>query len=334
LSFVVSFWLTAKFSKSGSYLYILDYPNARSLHSRPVPRGGGVAILVGIYLIGIFALYDVAEMRLIAIAFATLLLAAIAFIDDRTGLSPVIRIAVHLGVAIGLVASGLWLEEIELPGMRFDIGGWLGAVVTAAFVVWLINLYNFMDGIDGLAAGMAVFGFGALAAMGWLEGQPGFFLLSTIIAAAAAGFLIFNFPPARIFMGDVGSSSLGLLAAAVSVWGAVENIFPLWSAILVFSPFITDATVTLLRRLVRGEKIWEAHRSHYYQRLVRLGLGHRKTVLFQYGLMVGCGASAIAGREAPAGMQWLILVGWISLYSAYFSAVSLFERRNQRAAGP
>ncbi len=334
MSFVVSFWLTARFSKPGSRLYILDHPNARSLHLHPIPRGGGVAILAGVYLIGIFALHDVAEVRLIAIAFAVLVLAAIAFMDDRAGLSPVIRIAVHLGVAVGLVVSGLRLEEIELPGMRFDIGGWLGVVVTAAFVMWTINLYNFMDGMDGLAGGMAVFGFGALAAMGWLDGHLGFFLLSTIIAAAAAGFLIFNFPPARIFMGDVGSSSLGLLAAAVSVWGAVQNIFPLWSALLVFSPFIADATVTLLRRLVRGEKIWEAHRSHYYQRLVRLGLSHRKAVLLQYGLMVGCGVSAIACRGAPAGVQWLILIGWISLYSVYFSAVSLFERRSHGTAGP
>jgi hypothetical protein len=144
---------------------------------------------------------------------------------------------------------------------------------------------------------------------------------------AAGEYLLFNFPPARIFMGDAGSSLLGFLAAGLSLWGSVEGIFPLWIAVLVFSPFIVDATVTLGRRLWRRERVWEAHKSHCYQRLVQLGWGHRKTVLWEYLLMMLCSISAVAALYLAPAHQWLLLVSWIFVYVILIALVSRLEGR-------
>ncbi len=154
------------------------------------------------------------------------------------------------------------------------------------------------------------------------------------MAAASAGFLVHNFPPAKIFMGDTGSTTLGFLAAACILWGSKSGLFPFWVAILVFSPFIVDATVTLLRRLLRGEKIWEAHRTHYYQRLVLLGWGHRWTVLAEYVLMLACaGSAALAVHLSPAG-QVALAVGWILVYGLLMWGVGRLERRRATVSAP
>lgn len=263
------------------------------------------------------------------LAIGALVLAMTAAIDDRTGLSPGMRMAIHLAVAASVAAFGLRMDSLELPGIEWNLGKWPAGVISVLFLVWMVNLYNFMDGMDGFAGGMAVFGFGALAVLGWQAGHPTFSQLSAIIAAASAGFLVLNFPPARIFMGDVGSATLGFLAGALSIWGVQEAVFPFWVPILIFSPFVADATVTLIKRLVRGEKVWEAHRSHYYQRLVRLGWGHKKTVLFQYLLMLGCAVTAIWAVHGSAKQQWFAIIGWTAVYGLYFAAVPLLERRDQ-----
>lgn len=198
------------------------------------------------------------------IAFPLLLVATISFLDDVKNLPVLLRLAVHGIAAFALVSGGL-----TLPGM-------IGAVVSWFAIVWMMNLYNFMDGMDGLAAGMAVFGFGFLGLAAWLSGNMEYAQLVWIVAASALGFLIPNLPPARIFMGDTGAVTLGMLAAAFSLWGVHDHVFPVWFPILVFSPFIVDATVTLIRRALRREKVWQAHREHYYQCLVLLGLGTSK----------------------------------------------------------
>ena len=190
-----------------------------------------------------------------------------------------------------------------------------------------MNLYNFMDGMDGFAGGMAVIGFGTFAVFGWLAGQQLFAALNLIVAAAAGGFLLFNFPAARIFMGDIGSSSLGFLAAAFMLWADRNGIFPLWIGVLVFSPFIVDATVTLIRRILRRDKFWEAHKRHYYQRLVQLGWGHRRTVLWEYAVMVLCAVSALIARYlAPSG-QWIMIAMWLLAYLVIMIVVHELEAR-------
>jgi UDP-N-acetylmuramyl pentapeptide phosphotransferase/UDP-N-acetylglucosamine-1-phosphate transferase len=321
-SFAISVWFTRRFCDPDSAVYILDHPNDRSLHDQPMPRGGGLAILIAIIVCGTIVILLSPASSLLWIGLGILIVASVSFIDDRHAVPPLYRFVAHAAAAVVLLYGGFILQRLLIPGVSWEWSSIVGAIVSALFIVWMINLYNFMDGMDGFAGGMAVLGFGAFAAMGWMAGHGTFFAISLIIVAASAGFLIFNFPPARIFMGDVGSSTLGLLAAALSLWGAREGVFPFWVAVLVFSPFIMDATVTLIRRLLRREKVWQAHKTHYYQQLVQAGWGHRKTVLLEYAIMLGCGVSALWSMRATDEIQLGILIAWILFYFAFFFWVS------------
>jgi len=205
--------------------------------------------------------------------------------------------------------------------------GWIAVPVTILFFMWMTNLYNFMDGMDGFAAGMTVLGYGFLGFLAWKGGHQFIMLLSFLIVSAAGGFLLYNLPPARIFMGDVGSVSLGFIAAALAVMGVQDGLFDVWVPLLIFSPFIVDATVTLARRLLRGEKVWQAHREHYYQRLVLAGWGHRKTMLAEYFLMAACGITAVAYGQAGESWRLAILLGWVIVYTFLALGVCGVERR-------
>ncbi len=245
--------------------------------------------------------------ELIWLACSAMIVAIISFIDDHSHVSVKVRFSVHLLAAIALVAGGLHGQSIDLPSVHVNLPAGIAQVLSVLFIVWMTNLYNFMDGIDGFAGGMAVIGFGTLGLLGYLAGDGYYAAICWVIAVASAGFLVWNFPPARIFMGDIGSSTLGLLAAALSLWADRDGLFPLWLSMIVFAPFIFDATLTLVRRTLQGERIWEAHRSHYYQRLVQAGWSHRRTVLWEYGLMLLCGMSALCAFRAPVATQWLII---------------------------
>jgi UDP-N-acetylmuramyl pentapeptide phosphotransferase/UDP-N-acetylglucosamine-1-phosphate transferase len=179
----------------------------------------------------------------------------------------------------------------------------LKLVLLVLAVAWITNLYNFMDGSDGLAAGMSVIGFGTYALAATLGGDVSLSVLSLALAAASAGFLVFNFHPAKIFLGDVGSIPLGFLAAALGIVGWRNDLWPLWFPVLAFGPFIGDATLTFVKRLVRGERVWHAHRDHYYQRMVRMGLGHRGTACVAYAAMLLCAAAALYGRDKAVPLQ-------------------------------
>ena len=274
-----------------------DLPNDRSLHEIPTPRIGGLGILFGI--ITWFALFGPRGM--LAIALPTLGLAVISLMDDYFGLRARVRLPIHMIAAVAFI----WL---------MGISDWV--VVLSAFflIVWMTNLYNFMDGTDGLAGGMALFGFGAYGFAAWHAGMPDMAWMNWAIAAAALGFLIFNFPPARVFMGDAGSIPLGFLAGALGVSGWEQKIWPAWFPVLVFSPFLVDATVTVMRRGLRGERIWQAHKSHYYQRLVRLGYSHRQLALREYGLMAAVGASALWVLLSGFEFGGLLLMLWAIVY--------------------
>jgi UDP-N-acetylmuramyl pentapeptide phosphotransferase/UDP-N-acetylglucosamine-1-phosphate transferase len=171
-----------------------------------------------------------------------------------------------------------------------------------------------MDGSDGLAGGMTVAGFGVYAVAAFAGGLTELSILGAAIAGAAAGFLIWNFHKARIFMGDSGSVPLGFLAAALGLLGWQAGTWPMWFPVLVFSPFIADASMTLLKRYLRGEKLSQAHRSHYYQRVLRMGLGHRGTALAAYVLMLAAAGSALAARTWPDTAVILLLAAWVAIY--------------------
>jgi len=310
LVFAVSCLLTWWFASAYSPIQIHDRPNERSLHKHPIPCTGGLAILAGIafgwgWLVFSHGLPDTMLWILAAVA----LVAGISVLDDVFDLPPILRLTVHLIAASVLVMGGIGL-----------FSGWIGALITIPGIVWMLNLYNFMDGMDGFAGGMTLFGFGFLSAAGWVHGTGDYALYAALVAAAALGFLCMNFPPAKIFMGDVGSATLGLLAAAFSLWGIHDDLFPLWFPLLVFSPFIVDATVTLLRRAWRREKVWLAHRTHYYQRLVQAGWGHKKTVLAEYTLMLGAGSSAILLMVYP-DWRFAGLIAWCAIYMLLACAV-------------
>lgn len=329
IAFIVSVFLCWLFMRTDSRFHILDYPNERSMHSKPVPRSGGVSILAGIYLsITGWAIW-VGEVPSVVfwIVGAGLFVAIVSFLDDRFSLSIGYRIVVHFISASLLVYGGLGLEAIPFPGGALIPGKVLGILITLLVVIWMLNLYNFMDGMDGFAGGMALFGFGTYAILGWLAGNEVFMLLSLIIAAAASGFLVLNFPPARIFMGDTGSSLLGFFAVSFILWADHEGIFPIWIGILVFSPFVIDATATLFRRALKGENIWKAHKSHYYQRLVQAGWGHRRTVFLQYGIMFACGLMSILIVDASIFIQMVSLAIWTLFYIGFFLWITRIETK-------
>jgi UDP-N-acetylmuramyl pentapeptide phosphotransferase/UDP-N-acetylglucosamine-1-phosphate transferase len=327
----ISTVFTYRFCRPDSVVYILDHPNERSLHDRPVPRGGGLAILIAIGVCGAAMALIYPARGIEGIGLGVLIVAVVSYIDDRHSITAAGRFAAHVVAAVVIIYSGFFIHELEIPSMNWGWPPIAGAVLSAAFIVWMINLYNFMDGMDGFAGGMAVIGFGTFAFMGWTAGHDAFLAASLIIAAASAGFLFFNFPPARIFMGDVGSSTLGFLAAAFSLWGVRDGIFPFWIAFLVFSPFIVDATITLFRRLLRGDKIWQAHKTHYYQRLVQAGWGHRRTVLVEYAIMLGCAITSLWSMRASVQIQLTVFTGWAVAYLLFFFWVGRLAVRGNKA---
>lgn len=326
LAAVISGALTHRFCDAHSRFYILDYPNERSLHRLPTPRSGGIALLVAVIGVGVVVhmLYPL-KSEIVWGGIGGALIGLVSFVDDRVSIHPFVRLVVHAVVTGAVVTAGLALPVLEVPGSAYGLSPASAWIVTVAFIVWMLNLYNFMDGIDGFAGGMAVFGFGTFAMLGWMAENHQFLAVNIVIAGAAVGFLLFNLPPARIFMGDSGSSSLGFFAAVSMVWAARDDIFPFWVGVLIFSPFVVDATVTLVRRLMAGDKIWLAHKTHYYQRLVRLGWGHRKTTLAEYGLMSLCSVSAVCVTYFSEMLQWVVIALWIAVYAGLIAYINSVE---------
>jgi len=307
VTWTVIIWLLRSFSDR-----ILDHPNKRSLHQQPVPRTGGIGVTAGIAVGAcLISPFDWWPLWL-----GTAILVGVSFREDLVGLPIVWRLIAHFAAA-GVLVVGLLIQGLE----------WGWAVVVIVPVVWMINLYNFMDGMDGLAGGMALFGFGFLAILSWVGGNQPLMLVNVSIAAAASAFLLFNFHPARIFLGDAGSTTLGFLAAGLGLIGWRSGTWSLGVPLLVFSPFIVDASVTLVRRMVRGEKFWQAHRTHYYQRLALSGWGHRKTALTEYGMMVFCGFGAVVFQQVSDGVRFMIAGLWALVFWGLAQSVSAIERR-------
>ena len=275
---------------------IQDIPNDRSLHTEPIPRVGGVAIMAGILSGWILLVHFWAWW----IVLPVMGLFALSLVDDVRGLPAKVRLLGHF-VAAMIVLAGAGVQ-------------WIWLLPVLLFIVWMTNLFNFMDGSDGLAGGMALFGFSFYGIAGLMHGNEAFAMMSFTIGAAALGFLYHNFHPARVFMGDAGSIPLGFLAATFGVWGWQQDFWPFWFPILVFSPFVIDTTATLLKRAWRRENLVQAHRDHYYQRLIRMGWGHRNTALVEYALMLLVGGSALWGIGLDTQAQGNLLAWWGAIY--------------------
>jgi UDP-N-acetylmuramyl pentapeptide phosphotransferase/UDP-N-acetylglucosamine-1-phosphate transferase len=271
---------------------ILDCPNERSSHQVPTPRGGGIAVIGSTLLAWVvFARTESMPSGVFGIVLGAVLLAAVSWFDDLRGLSPIVRLlAQAAAVAVGILV---------LPGPR-DLF-YLAAI--GLVWIWWINLFNFMDGIDGLAGTeAAAIGAGLLLFAGVGAGaDPALRTLAAAVTGAAIGFLVWNWSPARIFLGDIGSVPLGyvlgflLLDLAARGRWTIAVILPLY--------FLADATITLVRRLLRGERVWQAHREHFYQHAVRRGLGHAavvKRVIAADLVLIGCGWAAENGWTSTA----------------------------------
>lgn len=280
-------------SKQGT---LQDIPNERSLHDTPVPRTGGIALMAGI-LAGWVLLFKFWAWWIVLPVLGLFIL---SLVDDVRGLPPRTRLIAHFVAAL-----------IVLPGAGISL---LWALPVLLFIVWMTNLYNFMDGADGMAGGMALFGFSFYGIAGLMGGNEAFAMMCFSVGAAALGFLYHNFHPAKVFLGDAGSIPLGFLAAAFGVWGWQQGYWPFWFPILVFSPFTVDATLTLLKRARNKEKLSDAYRSHYYQRLVQMGWGHRNTAITEYVLMLLVGVSALFALGLSAKEQGNLLAWWGVIY--------------------
>jgi len=335
LVFLLAYWLTGYLCSPAAWLRLLDQPNERSLHLTPTPRTGGLSILgsllVGVVVYHLVLLHGKDSVTNLWFIGAAAVIGVVSFWDDRANLPPGVRFGVHCLTAIATVlGTGLAITEISFPLLGSYSLGLIGVPLAILFLIWMTNLYNFMDGMDGFAGGMTVLGFGFLGYMALKGGQPGLAVLSFLIVGATGGFLIYNMPPARIFMGDVGSAPLGFLAGVLSLKGVQEQAVDFWVPLLLFSPFIVDATTTLLQRLFRGEKVWQAHREHYYQRLVLSGWSHRKTVVAEYVLMCASAGSALIYSQADERVRFVLLAGWALLYIVLARGVSWIELRQGR----
>ena len=300
---------------------LADHPNARSLHVVPTPRLGGLGIVVGVLP---FALYSV-NGPIALILTCALALSVVSLADDLRFLPPALRLAAH-----ALAAVATWVA-LDVPGLPPG-AGWIVGAIAVFSMVWVTNLFNFMDGADGLAGGMSAIGFLAYAIAALQAGQAPLALTCAALAGASLGFLAWNFPPARVFLGDAGSIPLGFLAAALGAWGVARGAWPVAFPLIVFSPFIVDATVTLVKRLIRREKVWLAHRDHHYQRLVLAGWPTRRLALAAYALMAAAAASALVLARQGVMLQCGIISFWLVMYVLLMISIGRKTRKTAETA--
>lgn len=310
---------------------LLDLPNDRSAHSVPKPRLGGVGVMTAFLLASIVlvALGVVPAGAAIPVA-ATCVIALLGLVDDLRPLPARVRFAIQTAAAAAVVATRYGV----LPVAAGPLLGWLPsgvlAVVAVLWIVWLTNLYNFMDGIDGLAGGQALIAGLAIAAAAGLHGAPATSALALALAGASLGFLVLNFPPASIFMGDVGSTAIGFFFGCVPLLPEAQPVsFDVVGVALVL--FVLDATFTLVRRVAQGQRWYEAHRSHFYQRPLAFGVAHRKITVASYGgfLVVGTLAALMPG--APLALRAALVAAGVALFLTAAQLVRSLERAHARS---
>jgi Fuc2NAc and GlcNAc transferase len=277
---LVSWLLTGVLRRYALARRLLDHPNERSSHAVPTPRGGGVAIVVA-FCAGVLFLLATSQVQprgASAILGAGVAVAIVGFVDDHRHIAARWRLLAHFAAVAWALAWLGGLPALPLASTAVDFG-FVGSVLAAVLLVWLLNLYNFMDGIDGLAGVEAITVAAPGAALWWLATGSADAIVPVLLAAGALGFLRWNWPPARIFMGDAGSGFLGLVFGALAVWSAQQQPRLFWAWLVLLGVFVVDATVTLLRRLWRRERVYEAHRSHAYQYASRVHGSHRTVTL-------------------------------------------------------
>lgn len=323
--FLLAFVLTYLMRMYALKKNIIDNPNERSSHSVPTPRGGGVAVVIS-YLLGITLLIylaDVSQHIGITLILAGFIVALLGFLDDHGHINALVRLAIHFLVAIGVVVSLGGFSEVALFNGSVQLG-WFANIIAVLFLVWLLNLYNFMDGINGIASIEVIT---ATVSMGVI-----YLLLSSselssqslfLLAACAAGFLLWNFPKARIFMGDACSGFLGLILGILALIALKQDAALFCAWIICLGVFIVDATFTLIRRVINGHKMYDAHRSHAYQYASRKYNSH---IVVTLGVLVinvlWLLPIAYLASQSTFMPEFLILIAYIPLIvlAIYFDA--------------
>ncbi len=316
---------------------VVDVPNERSSHAVPTPRMGGVPMVgAAVAVFGCWFFLAAGEALSIrglpSVFLFALVMSVIGFWDDFSGLSPLFRFLVQFVAAVSLLWSfAARIPEVALAGAVLPKAVLI--LAGATWSVWILNLYNFMDGIDGIAGGEAALASSFFFLVFAWYGETGWAAANLFIAAASMGFLVHNWPPARVFMGDAGSAFLGAFYGMQSVVAALSTPVPFLVLVLPFANFILDTTFTLLRRVVRGEKWYEAHRSHFYQRMTDLGMSHAKvTGLEMASVAVSCLAAVFV---LASSFVWKIVAVAVVL-GGFVSAgvlVSLKEKLHPQKQG-
>lgn len=314
---------------------ILDVPNHRSLHRVPTPRGGGVlipVILVGALLASDDAWRNWGGAGVLALAVAVLAIAGVSLWDDLRSVPTWLKFVIHLSAAALAISTIGYPSMLPVPIVgRVDVG-LVGLPLALLWVVGLTNAYNFMDGIDGLAGVQA-----AVAGAGWmligsLTGVPLVGSLGSLIFGASLGFLLHNWSPARVFMGDVGSATLGFAFAVITLIGGARDITLLATGALLVWPFVFDTGLTFLRRLVHREPVFTAHRTHLYQRIVVAGYTHRWVSIAYAGLAaLGLACAVIIVLAGTTG-TW-VSVAIVALFAWALDRFTVFCERQAVGRG-
>ena len=273
---VVCYSLLSFLLRQNSSILVPDTPNSRSLHSQVVPKGGGLVIIISTaLLIGIYqAIYQSITVMHVLIALLVGCIAVLGWFDDRYNLRIRTRIITQIVIACAMVYLLARLQGINIAGYHLELPDWVLFLVLVGWVVWMTNLFNFMDGIDGLVATQSTIAAIVLAFWFHHAGASGLVLLNLALAGALVGFTVLNWRPARVFLGDIGSLSLGIYFAVMGVIGWTEYHLAVEAFVLLYGVMLCDSSVTLAVRILRGERWWEAHSSHFYQRLVGVGYNH------------------------------------------------------------
>jgi UDP-GlcNAc:undecaprenyl-phosphate GlcNAc-1-phosphate transferase len=305
-------------------LRIMDVPNQRSSHKAPTPKSGGISI-VATFLIGVAALFIFADKTMIrsdyflGFVVSAVLIAAIGFYDDIKNKPFTIKLATQVIAVAVVLVCGLVVDELSIPFVGVVSLGIWAYLVSFVWILGLTNAYNFMDGIDGLAAGIAVIVSVFFCAITFSQGSTFVYITGYTILAGSLGFLFYNFPPARIFMGDVGSAFLGFVFAVLAIIAARYDrshtsflVMP-----LLLLGFIYDTFFTFVRRLLRGDQVFHAHRTHLYQLFSRLGYSQRSVTLVHYGMCVLQGVAAAWMVAIPGGQRMFVFLPFLLAYGVY-----------------
>jgi len=321
---------------------VLDVPNIRSSHSAPVPRIGGIGIVSAFYLsfavftalgkVG-FPAYSVLTREVLAALLIGAGMAAIGLCDDLRGLNPAPKFLLQLFLAAIAVGLGSRVESLSIPLWGKVMLGVLSIPLTLLWLTGFANVYNFMDGIDGLAGGTGVVYGAFFFAIAWQQGDPGLAVVAVLLTGGCLGFLYHNFPQARTFMGDVGSLFLGMAFAlfVVQLAQRSQNPASLVAHLMICSVYLYDSGFTLLRRIARRENIFRAHRSHLYQRMVQAGWNHGKVTAFYLVLHTLVGSLALLYLRVSGAAQ-LGIIGCVTVILLTFTlGVYWLEHRTARS---